>query len=64
MIIGLNCNKSNLNGSIPTNVLKDKCDAFILYITEIINHSFQTWNFPQRFETSRVYAAIQKERSP
>ena len=62
--MGLNCNKSNLNGSIPTIVLKDKCDAFILYITEIINHSFQTWNFPQRFKTSRVYAAIQKERSP
>ena len=26
MFIGVDCNKSNLNGSIPANVLKDTCD--------------------------------------
>ena len=39
IIIGLDCNKSNLNGFIPTNVLKGTCDDFITYITEIINQS-------------------------
>ena len=29
VIIGLDCNKSNLNGSIPANVLKDTCDTLI-----------------------------------
>ena len=47
IIIRLDCNKSNLNGSIPANVLKDTCDTFITYLTEIINDSFQTGNFPQ-----------------
>ena len=46
IIIGLDCNKSNLNGSTPAYVLKDTCDTFILYYTEIINDSFQTGNFP------------------
>ena len=39
IIIGLDCNKSNLNGSIPANVLKDICDTFIPYLTEIMNNS-------------------------
>ena len=29
VIIGPDCNKSNLNGSIPANVLKDTCDTLI-----------------------------------
>ena len=29
IIIGLDCNKSNLNGSIPVNILKDKRNSFI-----------------------------------
>ena len=29
VIIGLDCNKSKLNGSIPANVLKDTCDTLI-----------------------------------
>ena len=29
MIIGLDFNKSNINGSIPAHVLKDTCDTFI-----------------------------------
>ena len=45
IIIGLDCSKSNLNGSIPTNFLKDKCDTFIPYLTQAINDSFQTGNF-------------------
>ena len=30
-----NCNECNLNWSIPANVLKDKCDMFLPYLTEI-----------------------------
>ena len=59
IIIGLDCNKSNLNGSIPANILKDTCDTFIPYLTEIINNSFQTWNFP----TELKLASIQEKRS-
>ena len=40
IIIGLDCNKSNLNGSIPVNILKDKRNSFIPQLTEIINNSF------------------------
>ena len=29
IIIGLDCNKSNLNASIPVNILKDKRNSFI-----------------------------------
>ena len=47
IIIGLDCNKSNLTGSISANVLNDTCDTYMLYLTEIINDSFQTGNFPQ-----------------
>ena len=36
IIIGLDCNKSNLNGSIPGTVLKDTCDTLISYLPEII----------------------------
>ena len=32
IIMGLDCNKSNLNGSIPANVLKDTCDIFFPYL--------------------------------
>ena len=32
IIIGLDCNKSNLNGSIPANVLKDTCNTFIPFL--------------------------------
>ena len=32
IIMGLDCNKSNLNGSIPANVLKDTCDTFFPYL--------------------------------
>ena len=38
----MDCNKSNLNGSIPANVLKDTCDTFILYLKEIINNPVDT----------------------
>ena len=54
IIIGLDCNKSNLNGSIPANVLKDTCDTFIPYLTEIINDSFQTGNFPSELKVAEV----------
>ena len=47
IIIGLDCNKSNLTGSVPANVLNDTCDTYMLYLTEMINDSFQTGNFPQ-----------------
>ena len=40
IIIGLDCTKSNLNGSIPVNILKDKRNSFIPQLTEIINNSF------------------------
>ena len=39
IIIGLDCNKSNFNGSTPANVLKDRCNTLIPYLTEIINNS-------------------------
>ena len=61
IIIGLDCNKSNLNGSIPANVLKDTCDTFIPYLTEIINASFQTCNFLQSIKTSRGNAVYKKK---
>ena len=47
-IIGLDCNKSNFNGSIPANVLKDTSNTFIPYLTEIKNDSFQTGNFLEK----------------
>ena len=40
VIIGLDCNKSNVNRFIPANVLKDTYDTFIPYLTEIINDYF------------------------
>ena len=39
VIIGLDCNKSNLNGSIPANLLTDTCDTFVPYL-------FSNWEFP------------------
>ena len=43
-MIKLDCDKSNLNRTITANVLKDTCGAFIPYITEILNHSYQLGN--------------------
>ena len=54
IIISLYCNKSNLNGSIPANVLKDTCDTFITYLIEIINNSFQTESFPNELKLAEL----------
>ena len=56
IIIDLDCNKTNLNGSIPDNVLKGKCDNFIPYLTEIINESFQTGNYPIELKRSTGFS--------
>ena len=61
IIIDLDCNKSKLNGSIPANVLKDTCDTFILYLTEIINNSFQTGNFPSELKLVEVTPVFKKK---
>ena len=60
IIIGLDCNKSNINGSIPENVLKDACDTFIPYLTEIINSSFQNRNFPNELKLAEVTPVYKK----
>ena len=60
IIIGLDCNKSNLNGSIPANVLKDRCNTFISYLTEIINNSFQTGNSPNELKLAEVMPVYKK----
>ena len=54
-------NKSNFNGSIPANVLKDTCDTFIPYLTEIINNSFQTGNFPNELKLAEVTPVYKKK---
>ena len=61
IIIDVDCNKTNLNGSIPANVLKDTCDTFILYLTEIINNSFQTGNFPSELKLVEVTPVFKKK---
>ena len=60
-ILGLHCNKRNLNGSISVNVLKDTCDTFIAYLTEIINDSFQTGNFPNELKIAEVTPVYKKK---
>ena len=61
IILGLDCNKRNLNGSIPASVLKDTCDTFIPYLTEIVNDSFQTGNFPNELKLAKVTPIYQKK---
>ena len=53
IITGLDCNKTNLNGSILANVLKDTYNAFIPYFTDIINDSFQTGNCSASMQEKR-----------
>ena len=53
IITGLDCNKTNLNGSIPANVLKDTYNTFIPYFTDIINDSFQTGNCSASMQEKR-----------
>ena len=54
-------NKSNFNGSIPANVLKHTCDTFIPYLTEIINNSVQTGNFPNELKLAEVTPVYKKK---
>ena len=61
IIIGLDCNKSNFNRSIPANVLKDTCNTFIPYLTEIKNDSFQTGNFPNELKLAEVMPVYKKK---
>ena len=61
VIIGVDRNKSNLNGSISANVLKDICDTFIPYFTEIINNCFQTGNFPNELKLAEVKPVYKKK---
>ena len=61
IILGLDCNKRNLNGSIPASVLKDTCDTFIPYLTEIVNDSFQTGNFPNELKLAKVTPIYNKK---
>ena len=63
IIIGLDSNKSNLNGSIPANVLKDTCDTSIPYLTEIISDSFQTGNFANELKLAEV-TPVYKKKDP
>ena len=55
--------KVNLNGSIPANVLKYTCHTFIPYLTEIINDSFQTGNFPNEIKLAEV-TPVYKKKDP
>ena len=63
IIIGQDSNKSNLNGSIPANVLKDTCDTSIPYLTEIISDSFQTGNFANELKLAEV-TPVYKKKDP
>ena len=54
IIIVLDFNKSNLNASIPVNVLKDACVTFIPYITEIVNDYFQAGDFSNESKLTEV----------
>ena len=40
--------------SVPANVLKDICDTFNLYLTEIINGSLQTGNLPNKLKVAEI----------
>ena len=59
-VIGLDYKKSNVNGSIPANVLKSICNTFISYLTKIINDSFETGHFPDEFKRN---SNMQEKRS-
>ena len=59
----MDSNKSNLNGSIPANVLKDTCDTSIPYLTEIISDSFQTGNFANELKLAEV-TPVYKKKDP
>ena len=61
IIIGLDCNKSNLTGRIPANVLKDTCPTFVPYLTEIINYSFQTGNFSDELKLAEATPTYKKK---
>ena len=40
--------------SVPANVLKDTCDTFIPYLSEILYDSFLTENFPNELKLAEV----------
>ena len=61
VILDLDCNKSNLNGSIPANILKDTCDIYIPYLTVIINDSFEKGCFPDVLKLAEVTPVFKKK---
>ena len=60
--MGLDSKKSNLNGSIPANVLRNTCDTFLPYYAEKINDSFQTGNFPNESNLGEEAPVCKKKR--
>ena len=60
IVIGLDCNKSDLNGSVPENLLKYTWHTFIPYLSEIINDSFQSGNFPNKLKLLEVTPVYKK----
>ena len=61
IIIGLDCKKRNLSELILATVLKDTCDTFIPYLTEIINDSFQTNSFPNELKLADITSVYQRK---
>ena len=61
IIIGFDCKKSNFSESILATLLKDTCDTFIPYLTEIINDSFQTNSFPNELKLADITSVYQRK---
>ena len=63
IIISLDCNKSNLNGSISAKVLKDICDTFIPSLSEKTNDFSPTRIFPRELKLIEV-TPVYKKKDP
>ena len=59
----MDCNKSNLKWIYSSQFFERPYDTFIPYITEIINHSFQTGNFPNELKLAEV-TLVYKKKDP
>ena len=57
----MNVNKYSTNVSIPTTILKQCVDVYLLFLTKAINHAITENTFPEQLKKSEVIPLYKKE---
>ena len=61
IILKLDCSKATPYGDIPIKMLKETIDIYLVYLTGIINYSFENKSFPNLLKFGEVCPIFKKK---